>query len=670
MDNTEKIYNSRIFVYYIKLFREKYTHVNISDILEYAGIDPLAVDDPLEWFSQDQADKFLERMTAYFDDPAAIAREAGRHVYSDKILGLFKQFSLKLLGTGYVFEKISKYASALTKSSVYCSRKIAPNKYEVRVKFKESVVESPLQEHNRLGILEAAPLMYSDKMATVESKKEGNDIVYTITWGATNSEKINKLLPYFLFISASIILLTGRFLNIATAINATYISIFLYLVLIWAKEHFRSKEIEKSLQSHEQMSEQIIDNYIEDYEQVKTLNRIGRIILRHGSDSDYLADIASTLEELKYKKIAFYTLDFKQNNIILKYNDGYKRDIKTLQLDLKAIKSPSPHNSLDKPKFFESPDSFKSAMGLSDIGQYFNKSDYPLILIPIIYDIAVLGYFFLTPEKSILPIGKKKYDFLTGIANHIALAIHKNHAFHTVAESDRIKTKFISTASHELRTPLQTMMGAISEMEQTRDMSTALPLLRTVVSNMSDRVSDLLDLHRIESKKYVLDIQELRPVDVLEKIRDEMVSIANVYKHETIFEDFDINGPPVRCDIKRFITALINLFNNSCKYTPQGGKIIFKYAHDRYAHKFSVIDNGVGIVKKDHEKVFMKFYRASNGKGSSVGGIGLGLSIAKELVDLHGGDISILSPLPPKQYDIKLDNDRLGTCMTIHLPIS
>ena len=73
----EKIYNSRILYYYIKLFKEKYTHVDIADLLDYAGIDPHAVEDHLTWFSQNQHNKFFEKMRDYFSNPYDIAREAG-----------------------------------------------------------------------------------------------------------------------------------------------------------------------------------------------------------------------------------------------------------------------------------------------------------------------------------------------------------------------------------------------------------------------------------------------------------------------------------------------------------------------------------------------------------------------------------------------------------------
>lgn len=665
-DNLEKLYNSRIFVYYVKLFREKYKHVNVEDILEYAKIDAMAIDDPFEWFTQEQVNRFYERLSAYFDNPEEIAREAGQYVYSDKILGLFKQFSLKLLGVGYVYKNISKYANALTRSSVYSSREISSNKYEITVQLRDNVVESPHQEHNRLGILEAAPLMFSDKMASVESSRVGNTIRYIITWPAPKSEIINKYKVFAVVVSAITILLAWLYGSPYIVFICFLLAIIACLATALAKEKVHYKELHKFHQSHELSAEQIIQTYIEDYEHVKTLNRIGRIILHHGSGTNYLTEIASTLYELKYRKAAFFISDFSKDHIVCKHNDGFDDKIECLNIDSKELLAID--SILRATIFVDRPEIFYSKFGISS-SPYFSDDDFPLLFVPIVYDITPLGYFFVSPDNSLLPFGKKKTHFLDGIASQIALGIHNQQAFFAIAESDRIKTEFISTASHELKTPLQTMMGAISEIESTGNTDDNLPILKTVVSNMADRTKSLLSLHLIESKKYKIDLNLVTVNDILAKIKDEMLSSSKVYSHKVIFDGFSDHALKVMCDINRISTAIMNLFNNSCKYTPPPGVIIFKYEHNNKEHKFSIIDNGVGIEKKDQDKVFIKFYQVPNDSIDSFGGFGLGLSIVKEIANLHNGDIIITSPVPPCQNNIVVDGKRPGTCITINLPI-
>ena len=665
-EHSEKLYNSRILANYMKLFKERYKHVKIEDLLEYAGIDAMAIDDPFEWFTQNQVNRFYERLSTYFDNPEQIAREAGQYIYNDKVLGLFKQFSLKLLGVGHVYKNIANYANALTRSSVYTSREISSNKYEITVKLHKNVVESPHQEHNRLGILEAAPLMFSDKMAKVESSRDGGTIKYMITWPAPKSEKINNYKIFSLVISTIAIFLTLLGDMPQMALFCFLLALIVYLSMALAKEKALYKELHKFHQSHESSAEKIIQTYIEDYEHVKTLNRIGRIILRHGSGKHYLAEIASTLSQLKYRKAAFFISDFSKDHITCKHNNGYHRNVGSLKIDLKDLLVSD--KALGSTIYFDRSDSFNAAVGINST-PYFSGDDFPLVFIPIVYDITLLGYFFITPDSSLLPFGKKKKHFLSGIASQIALGIHNQQAFFAIAESDRIKTEFITTASHELKTPLQTMMGAISEIESTGNIHDNLPVLKTVVSNMAGRTKGLLSLHHLESKKYELDLRLVSIDAVLAKIKDEMLSSSKVYSHCVIFEGFSVDGPEIMCDLNRLSTAIMNLFNNSCKYTPPPGAIIVKYEYGIKEHRFSIIDNGVGIDKKDQDKVFIKFYQVPNDSINTLGGFGLGLSIVKEIAHLHNGDIIITSPVYEDHVNIHLDSKRPGTCVTVNLPI-
>ncbi len=226
----------------------------------------------------------------------------------------------------------------------------------------------------------------------------------------------------------------------------------------------------------------------------------GRIILRYVANDNYLSDIAKALKELKYDKVAFFISDFSNGHIVCKLNQGYKDTIRGLELDAETIEQHI--KSLREPQFIDTAGS--SVKGLPiDFNQYFDPADYSLVFMPIVYDIAVLGFFFISPEKSIQPIKKKNINFLTGVPNQIALGIHKQQAFDEIAESDRIKTEFIATASHDLKTPIQAMMLGLDELELSRDIDLNLPPLKKVTSKLADEINNLLSLHRIESKLFI-----------------------------------------------------------------------------------------------------------------------------------------------------------------------
>ncbi len=168
-----QVYNSIIINNYLKLFRAKYPKVDIDDLLSYAGIERHEAEEPLCWFTQTQTGRFFDRFSRYFEDPMQIAREAGRYVYSEVSLGLIKYFSINILGVGVIYKKAAKYANQLTKTTVFKSRRISSNMYELEVTLLPGFEEMPHQRWNRIGIIEAGLLLFSNKLADVKSAKNG-----------------------------------------------------------------------------------------------------------------------------------------------------------------------------------------------------------------------------------------------------------------------------------------------------------------------------------------------------------------------------------------------------------------------------------------------------------------------------------------------------------------
>jgi signal transduction histidine kinase len=235
-------------------------------------------------------------------------------------------------------------------------------------------------------------------------------------------------------------------------------------------------------------------------------------------------------------------------------------------------------------------------------------------------------------------------------------------------ESDKLKSAFITTASHELKTPIQALLLGLDELEVSRDIGESLTLLRTGVDRLCAVVDNILDLNLIESKSHRLDKQTIRVKRVLAPLKEEMLNYASIYSHDVSFDvqnDFKFN-----CDIRHLQTCLLNLFINSCKYTPRHGQILIRAKTGAGENCIDVIDNGAGIPEWAQDKVFFKFFQADNLNTGKIGGCGLGLSIAKEIIRRHGGDITLASPLEHREYSyLKLNlNERLGSKFTIHLP--
>lgn len=229
-------------------------------------------------------------------------------------------------------------------------------------------------------------------------------------------------------------------------------------------------------------------------------------------------------------------------------------------------------------------------------------------------------------------------------------------------EIDRIKTDFISTAAHELRTPLTSLIGyaeLLSSAESSgglseREREQFLETIREKGFVLSQIVDDLLDLSRIDAGlKFVLQLETINP----ERLLSGTVDQFRLHFPDHGYELFLANDSSlaVDCDPKRIMQVLENLLTNAIKYSPPGSLVtIASRSHDE-VYEFSVTDRGIGMSPDQVDKAFDMFYRV-DASNTATGGLGLGLSIVKQIVDLHGGSVSIESQLGR------------GTCFRVELP--
>ena len=212
------------------------------------------------------------------------------------------------------------------------------------------------------------------------------------------------------------------------------------------------------------------------------------------------------------------------------------------------------------------------------------------------------------------------------------------HAQH-LHELNRMKSDFLSTVSHELRTPLTSIMMAaemLLEEEETRDLqSTRGKLVATIVrgaSRLSSLVADLVNISRDDEFKPRLELDSVS-IDDLVANAAAIVQPLVAAKHQTIDVKSSAPGTLVRVDRLRFEQVLINLLSNAQRYTPPGGHITVSTRLARGEVILTVADSGPGISPEDRERIFEPFYRGDRS------GLGLGLAIAKSLVELHNGRI-------------------------------
>jgi signal transduction histidine kinase len=664
--NEPRIYNSIVINNYLKLLRAKYPKVDIDDLLSYAGIERHEAEDPLYWFTQTHASRFHERLSGYFEDHLQIAREAGRYVCSEISLGLLKYLSINILGVGVIYKHVAEYANKLTKTTVFKPRRISSNKYELEVTLLPGFEEKPYQEQNRIGVIEAGPLLFSNKLADVKSSKIGRTTTYTIQWDRPRSEIITRYIFLVLFLFLPTAALVYFYNDIPYLKYVSVFFLFSSFILLYLKQRFRYKELSNVHETHTNIVNQTIDKFYSDYEDLTRLNEIGNIINKNNQLDIILKEISKLISS-DYHKGAFFISDDKKGFVSVQHLYGYSPDLKRISIDL----IPFSHNiDIYKPNLFDNMAALSANDPLKPYAGYFNAADFPLCWLPITFDRSLVGFFFLSPQKDKLPMRQRDLHFLMGISSRIASGIHRLYAFASLVENDRLKSDFITTASHELRTPVQIILLGLSNLNNNihvkKEAEKDLDIIKSGTFRLREIISNILDLSTVGSlKDYKIDLYPAS--EVLSFIKPEMINLITANNHQVFFE-YD-ESVLLRCDVKNFPTAIINLFSNSCKYTAPGGKILLKITDIFGETAIDIIDNGYGIPANIQDKVFIKFFQADTSKNETLGGCGIGLSITKEILKAHGGEISITSPLNPRDYpELGLSSERLGTRARIHLP--
>lgn len=254
-----------------------------------------------------------------------------------------------------------------------------------------------------------------------------------------------------------------------------------------------------------------------------------------------------------------------------------------------------------------------------------------------------------TPEGDVFliritftPIHRRE----TGIVGTIAV-------LQDVTEQEKLEAsrrEFVANVSHELRTPLTTIKSYTEALEDGAIEDPELGLkFASVIQNQTDRmirlVTDLLHLSRLDSKEAQLRKQMTPVLEMLEDVADRFsFQMQERGIKPTLFVANGVGS--VWIDRDQIDQVLDNLFSNAMKYTPEDGTIAMEARiTEDHMLAISLQDNGIGIPRKDLERIFERFYRVDKARSRNMGGTGLGLSIAREIVRAHGGTISLHSEL-------------------------
>ncbi len=278
------------------------------------------------------------------------------------------------------------------------------------------------------------------------------------------------------------------------------------------------------------------------------------------------------------------------------------------------------------------------------------NSNHPLsaICVPLALGDKRLGALVLENLHRPNSFGEDDLAFLQHVADLIALAIENSRlreelqAVRSMEEANRLKAELISTLAHEMRTPLTSIKGYSTAMlmdEVTFSPETQREFLEIIDDEcniLQDLIHDLLESSVIDAGLLKLEPQPILMARLAQEVVDDVARRS--HKHHFVV-DFAAGFPIVEADPLRITQVLRNLLDNALKYSQHGGLIVVRGQAQAEEAIISVSDQGVGIAPEHLNRLFEKFFRIKSGLGRHIVGAGLGLPIARTIVESHGGRI-------------------------------
>jgi signal transduction histidine kinase len=246
------------------------------------------------------------------------------------------------------------------------------------------------------------------------------------------------------------------------------------------------------------------------------------------------------------------------------------------------------------------------------------------------------------------------------LADRTALAIESAQAYEEAQRANRIKDNFLATLSHELRTPLNAILGYTWMLRANAlagdRREHALETVERNAKTVSRMLYDLLDVSRIASGKLTLTMQLM---DLRTLVLESVESVAPKVAENGLSLQVDTEKDPVliQGDRARLQQVVWNLLSNALKFTPAGGCINVTVKSDRKTATIVVQDSGIGIPPAFQSRVFEPFQQVRLKSAPQIGGLGLGLAIVHQIIELHGGTVTLQS-----------EGEGKGSTFTVRLP--
>jgi PAS domain S-box-containing protein len=239
--------------------------------------------------------------------------------------------------------------------------------------------------------------------------------------------------------------------------------------------------------------------------------------------------------------------------------------------------------------------------------------------------------------------GDRHERLAVGVASWASVALENARLYVSVQEANRLKDEFLATLSHELRTPLNAILGYARMMRlgilAPHKLARTIEIIERNATSLTQIVEDVLDVSRIVSGKMRLSMQS---VDLVALVRQAVDAARPAAEAKQIVLDLagDTGSLPISADPDRLQQVLWNIMSNAVKFTGTRGRVSVSIERADERVDITVQDTGIGIPPAFLSHIFERFRQAESGSSRERGGLGLGLSIAHQLIEMHGGTIT------------------------------
>jgi len=287
----------------------------------------------------------------------------------------------------------------------------------------------------------------------------------------------------------------------------------------------------------------------------------------------------------------------------------------------------------------------------ADSGTFFtaeatNASVTTAVAVPLIVQRQLIGVLGLAKMRTTTAFSDSDCELISVLASQAGTAIQNarlftrlRNAYEKLAALDHLKSEFISLVAHELRTPLAEISTYLALLEQgphgDRPYVTGIARAAERLSGLMD---DVTDLKFLEAGQIELKLGEVSLPDLVAEIVDQLGPLA-ACKRQSVATHIPRRLARIRADGPKLKIILRNLLSNAITFTPEGGEIDIRAERTGQSARIAVRDKGIGIPAEEWEWIFKPFYQVQSSLRREHGGIGIGLAIAQNLVELHGGRI-------------------------------